>query len=351
MEIKKLLLSLALIGSIAFVFTYSNRQTPAPAPILQTVFNPVLLDWEQVSSPIPWENRDSHAVVVFRNKLWLMGGVDANGLVIKPGLVQYEKASHFSDVWSSEDGQNWPLVAKKSLWQNRRSMQVVEFKNRMWLIGGWTPEAGYQNDVWSSEDGINWTEEIKNAAWSAREGHQLVVFQNKMWLIGGVRYDKRQLFSDVWSSEDGINWKEATANAGFSPRWDHAVSVFNNKLWLTGGMEFGEKILNDVWYSENGNDWFLAIVSAPWSARQGHGLVNYKDKLWIISRLNTPAVGGKNDVWYSGDGINWQKTNNDPIWTGREDVAVVVFKDKIWVLGGMDKNWQWRNDVWYSTFE
>lgn len=347
-------------GIGAFIFAYSKgaekqsaaalimANNEASEPILEPAFNPASLSWEQVFLIIPWEPRDSHAVVIFKSKMWLMGGLNANGLVLKPDLVQYEKAPHFSDVWNSEDGQNWQLVAKASPWQNRRSIQVVEFKGKMWLMGGWGPEIGYQNDVWSSEDGVNWAREIKNAAWPAREGHQLVVFQDKMWLIGGVRYDKHQLFNDVWYSEDGINWKEATVNAAFTARWDHAVAVFNNKLWLTGGMDSGEKIFNDIWYSENGEDWFLASASAPWVARQGHGLVNYKNKFWVVSRLDVPAVGGKNDVWYSEDGIVWQKTVNDPLWSGREDASFTIFKDKIWLLGGMDKNWQWKNDVWYS---
>lgn len=255
-----LFIFLTIAGISAFIFIYSQGvvgQTtlPAPDPVIEPppepVFDAATLDWEQVVLSIPWQGRDSHAVVVYKDKLWLMGGLDANGLVIKLGLVQYEKAPHFSDVWSSEDGINWIQVVKESPWQDRRSIQVVNFKGKMWLMGGWGPKVGCKNDVWSSENGINWTKEIEHAAWPAREGHQLVVFQNKMWLMGGVRYDTHKLF---------------------------------------------------------------------------------------------------NDVWYSEDGINWQKTNNDPLWTGREDTTVVVFKDKIWVLGGMDKNWQWKNDVWFSTY-
>ncbi|MEK7080304.1 MAG: hypothetical protein AAB925_00530 [Patescibacteria group bacterium] len=363
MEINKILFTLilfiflAIAGISGFVFAYSKEietinqtQEQVLKPALQPVFDPAALNWEQTSSVIPWQARDSQAVVVFKNKMWLMGGLDANGLVLKPGLVQYEKALHFSDVWSSDDGINWQMVAKTSPWGDRRSIQVVEFKNKMWLMGGWGPVVKCQNDTWSSEDGINWTKETEHAAWPAREGHQLVVFQNKMWLIGGVRYDTHQLFNDVWYSEDGINWMEANVNANFSPRWDHAVAVFDNKLWLTGGMQFGEKILNDVWYSENGKDWILVIAPAPFTARQGHGLVSYKNKLWIISRLDVPAVGGENDIWYSDNGFNWQKTNNNPMWAGREDTSIAVFKDKIWVLGGMDKNWQWKNDVWFSIY-
>ena len=82
-------------------------ELPEPEP----VFNAEVLDWEQVSNQIPWEERDSHAVVIYKDKLWLMGGLNANGLVVKPGLVQYDKAKYFSDVWSSEDGITWTKIA------------------------------------------------------------------------------------------------------------------------------------------------------------------------------------------------------------------------------------------------
>ncbi len=309
----------------------------------EKIFNPAKLEWEQVSNKIPWQARDSHAVAVFKNKLWLMAGLDGTGFVEKPGQVEYEKTPHFSDVWSSEDGINWIQALAESPWKNRRSMQVAEFKGKLWLMGGWGPEIGPQNDVWSSEDGINWTMKIEHADWPAREGHQVVIFQEKIWLIGGVDYASRQLFNDVWYSEDGVNWTEAVKNAEWPARWDDAIAIFNNKLWVAGGMGFENKIFSDVWYSEDGVSWFLAKDDA-WPERQGHALINYKNRLWAVGRH------AENDVWYSEDGISWNKTAEDPLWLGREDAGFAVFKDKIWVLGGMDKNWQWRNDIWFSKF-
>ena len=321
-------------------------ETPPPAP----VFDAASLNWAEATSSAQWETRDSHAVVVYDNKIWVMGGLDANGHVLSPGNVDYGNSPHFSDVWSSDDGINWKLVLDKAPWGERRSIQVVDFLGKMWLMGGWGPKVGYKNDIWSSEDGVNWKLEAASAPWPAREGHQLLVFQNKIWLIGGVRYDKHQLFSDVWYSSDGINWAEATKNAGWSPRWDHASAVFDNKLWTIGGMDFKGGVFRDVWSSDDGIIWSLVNANPPFPVRQGHAVLGYENKLWVVSRLNIPAQGGGvNDVWYSDDGVNWQKTVQYPLWTGREDVGVVAFKDRIWVLGGMDSNWSWKNDVWYST--
>jgi hypothetical protein len=327
------------------------------APPQPQAFDPASLNWTQVTASAPWKTRDSHSVVVYNNKIWLMAGLNANGHMTEPGYVDYNSSPYFSDVWSSEDGINWKLVAEKSPWGKRRSAGLVDFKGKIWLLGGYSPDSGYKNDIWSTTDGINWKQESAFASWPVREGHDVLVFQDKLWLIGGVRYDKnissaskntKELFNDVWYSDDGVNWKEATAHAEWPARWDMGVGVFQNKLWLVDGMIFGSKMYNDVWYSDNGVNWTLATDNPPFVPRQGNFLTEYKGKLWVIGRLDG-VNGGANDIWFSEDGVRWQKTKIDPAWPGREDFGAVIFKDKIWILGGMDKNWKWTNDVWTST--
>ncbi|KKP32456.1 MAG: hypothetical protein A2360_00085 [Candidatus Staskawiczbacteria bacterium RIFOXYB1_FULL_32_11] len=363
MEIKKRLVILFCILFFLFIILvvtkifyknkFENREAmPVVKEVIvdiKPVFNPLKLDWQESTGSAEFEARDSHGLVAFKNKLWVMGGLNGNCCVQKLGLVDYEKAPHFLDVWSSEDGKIWKLENASAPWGKRRSIQVVEFKNKLFLLGGWGPEIGYKNDIWTSEDGINWKLEKENAEWSKREGHTALVFDNKIWVIGGVTYDSHKLTNDVWSSEDGIFWQKATDNAGFELRWDHVALAFNNKLWVIGGMGFDNKVFNDVWSSEDGIVWKQEVASAPFASRQGGGLVEFENKLWLISRLNADIYGaGVNDVWFSDNGINWQKTETDPEWSGREDVGVAVFKNKIWVVGGMDKDFVWENDVWSS---
>ena len=115
-------------------------------------------------------------------------------------------------------------------------------------------------------------------------------------------------------------------------------------------MDF-EDIYKDVWQSEDGVNWVLADDNPPFSARQGFSALDYRGNLWVVGRLNTSEYGGgENDIWYSPDGLKWEKTKQSPSWTGREDFAAVVFNEKIWILGGMDENWEWKNDVWSSEF-
>ncbi len=312
-------------------------------------FDPASLSWQEATLGADWPKRDSHAVVVFKDKIWVTGGLNGDENVLAPNAVEYWNSPYFKDVWNSDNGINWTLVATNTPWSNRRSIQVVVFKDKLWLMGGWGPYVNYKNDVWYSEDGINWTQATTSAAWPAREGHTLVVFKDKIWLMGGVRYDKRETKNDVWYSEDGVNWTSATSSAQWAPRWDHAVAVFDNKLWLSGGMDLKDNIFNDVWHTEDGVNWILATDNPPWQARQGHNMLVYKNKLWLLGRFNDTINGGANDVWYSEDGVNWQKTIKDPAWLGREDSCAVIFQNKMWILGGMNSKWKWTNDVWYSV--
>ncbi len=312
------------------------------------IFNPKKLSWTEITPSAPWEKRDSGEVFVFKNKMWLMGGISAENPKDNHA-VKYWEATHFNDIWNTEDGLNWTKVASSSAWAPRRSMSVVFFKDKLWMMGGWSPVTGYTNDIWTSTDGINWTKIVANAPWPAREGQLVEVFKNKMWLIGGVNYGERQTKNDVWYSSNGIEWTRVK-NIPWKPRWDHATQVFKGKLFLAGGMNLAGETFDDIWVTDDGLKWTLITDSPPWPSRQGHALLSYKNKLWIIGRLNDLENGGVNDVWYSNDGTNWTKTENNPQWAGREDFFSTVFKDRMWVFGGMDSSWQWRNDVWASKF-
>ena len=366
------LLAIFIIGSNkqpekTFLEILEARKYQAP---IDASFEPASLGWIKATSSANWEDRDSHATVVYKDKIWVMGGVNANGHVISenPGNVDYGDSKYFADVWSSPDGTNWQLATNNAAWGERRSVETVDFKGKMWLMGGWGPKVGYKNDIWSSTDGINWKQEAVSSAWPAREGHQLVVFQGKMWLIGGVNYGTHHilpwlfggftvghntLYNDVWSSEDGIHWTQSTNNASWSPRWDFASEVFNEKIWVIDGMDYyGQDghLFHDIWSSVDGKNWKLENANPPFATRQGNAALNYQNKLWVVSRLNSAEYGnGANDVWYSSNGISWQKTKQDSEWLGREDLGIVIFKDKMWALGGMDKNYHWNNDVWHSV--
>ncbi|MFH1037020.1 MAG: hypothetical protein V1756_03120, partial [Patescibacteria group bacterium] len=70
----------------------------------EEIFDPSRLSWQEATSNAAWTKRDSHAAVVFNGKMWVMGGLNGNGTVLAPGVVEYWKAAYFSDIWNSENG-------------------------------------------------------------------------------------------------------------------------------------------------------------------------------------------------------------------------------------------------------
>ncbi len=310
----------------------------------RTQFEPEYLTWEEAAANAPWSKRDAQTAVVFDDKIWLMGGIE-NGETKLP----YELHIHKSDVWVSENGKGWRLVTDKADWGERRAQASVVFKDKIWLIGGWEKKSWeHKNDVWYSEDGLNWFLATSSAGWSPRRGHSAVVFNDKIWLIGGV--DNKGAKNDVWYSEDGVNWESVggTDEAPWSKRYDQTVLVFKNKLWLIGGVQPGLAGEKDIWVSEDGKNWQLLTNNPPWPGRHGHCTLLFKERIWILGGWDGMGKGF-NDVWYSEDGLNWKRTLENAPWVGREDHSCGVLKEKIWVMGGMSTGGGRENDVWYSV--
>jgi N-acetylneuraminic acid mutarotase len=301
--------------------------------------------WTRALTGATWSNRDSHAALVFHDKLWVLGGWGAGPL---------------NDVWSSDDAVSWQLVTAEAPWPARKAMAAVVFRDRMWILGGATGGAEQANDVWSSADGTTWTQVTAAAPWSRRHNHAAVVFRGRIWVLGGWGGDRdgRDL-NDVWSSSDGAHWTRVTASAPWSGRNGHSAVVFNDRLWVLGGWGKGEKgdgNLNDVWSSSDGVRWQRAAGRTPWSPRNHQSAVVYQGKLWVLGGWgqNGSQEGNLNDVWSLTPGRSgravWQSVTGQAQWLPRNGHAGVVFRDKMWVIGGWSHfiGGSSVNDLWSS---
>jgi hypothetical protein len=242
-----------------------------------------------------WEGRHTAGYVVFKDKMWIIGG-DAN-----QGHYQY-------DVWNSENGKSWDLITDSVPWGPRVLHYTVVFKDKIWIMGGQTlpqfanAEELFYSDIYNSEDGINWTKvETNNNKWLPRGliGGR-AVFKDRIWIIGGGTYDTpnrstRILYSDVWSSIDGINWECHTPYAKWEAREFHNVAVYDNKLWLLEGASDGQirgkKNRNDVWYSEDGETW-IELPNTPWEPRHASSIFVKDNAMYIVGGNNMQS-----DVW------------------------------------------------------
>jgi hypothetical protein len=279
-----------------------------------------------------WQPRDSQGELVFRDRMWILGGW-FNSFAASP-----------RDVWNSADGKNWTLVAKDAPWKHSDLPMTVAFAGKMWLMGGWyngrLPGHSASNEVWWSADGAHWKPTAHKAAWNPRLAAGTVVFKGKMWILGGTEDyyfgNEKSVKNDVWSSIDGSEWELVTQNAGWLPRAYQAALVHDGKMWVMGGGNYVPqyRAYNDVWSSEDGATWTKVIEAAPWHPRIWFSAAAYRDRIWVLGGWSNNPSQNWGDVWYSKDGRHWTQLKSERIWKARHEHSAYVFQDKLWIVGG-----------------
>jgi hypothetical protein len=145
-------------------------------------------EWRQETANAPWSPRAYHAAVVHDEKIWVLGGGN-----------YVPKYHALSDVWCSTDGVKWERVLEKAPWPPRIWFSAVVYRGRMWVLGGWSnnPSRNW-GDVWYSRDGKQWKQLQSKVIWKARHEHSAYVFKDRIWVAGG---HAQPLNSEVWSLE------------------------------------------------------------------------------------------------------------------------------------------------------
>ena len=298
-------------------------------------------DWVQVTPNAGWRARDSSGELVFKDQLWIMGG----------WFDSFQTPPR--DVWNSADGKSWSLVKEDAPWKYSDLPMTIAFADRMWMMGGWTNGRlaghGATNEVWSSTDGQSW-DLVTHASWSPRIAAAIVEFKGRMWILGGTENyyfgDETSLKNDVWSTADGKTWTRETAAAEWSPRAYHQAVVLNDKIYVFGGGNYVPNYIarNDVWSSSDGKTWEKVTENAEWSPRLWFSSVVYRDRMWVLGGWSNNPSQNWGDVWYSSDGSHWQQLKSSTIWKARHEHSAFVFRDKIWLAGGHAQ--PLSNEVW-----
>lgn len=216
---------------------------------LEMRFRPVvrrsrdMRQWETLPGRSNLPNRIFYGLAYFDGKFWLAGGFDGR--------------RYYNDVWNSVDGARWNRVVEHAAWSPRSSASLLEFRGRLWLLGGGVidgekeMDAQSRHQAWSSPDGIVWTK--VGDGLPRHSGGTPVVFDDQLWLVGANRDGRFGRASLV--TRDGMHWREEPAP--WTPRGGVAAWVHDGKLWITGGKysvtENGEIRFiysNDVWAME-----------------------------------------------------------------------------------------------------
>jgi hypothetical protein len=320
---------------LEIVVTAQDGQTTT-SYLLKVIRRPIDPTWTQASGSAGFSGRFGFESVVFKGRLWVIGGSSTN-------------FDYLNDIWYSQDGISWTRATENGGFRPRRNHQVVEHRGQLWLIGGETGMTEYANDVWTSKDGVYWTQVDVKESYPSLVNHQVTVFKGQMWIVGG--YGAEATGHAVWSSKDGKVWTEEIREAAFPDRDGHQLVSFRNKMWIIGGRQRGSARFADVWSSQDGVNWTqVADLSiSGFQPRMLHEAAVYAGRMWVSGGY-VEGVGAANDVWYTKDGAEWNRATESADFVGRIGHQMVQFKGRLWVLGGTD-NQVARNDIWYSNAE
>jgi hypothetical protein len=313
--------------------------------------------WTQVAKKAEFAPRDGAGALVFKDRMWLIGGWNPGDKKSFPRVCNNE-------VWSSTDGAKWTLQKKNTFldrtfdptrdWEGRHTAGYVVFKDRMWIVGGDVNQGHYHNDVWNSDDGKKWAliNKGKPVPWGPRALHHTVAFDKKIWVLGGqtipqIAKEKEAFHRDVWTTSDGVKWEQVKPK---EPYWSArgmigGSAVFKGRIWILGGGTYDtpkvktRNFYNDVWSSADGVAWTRHAEKAPWEARQYHEVAVFDDRLWVLEGYG--PKGNRNDVWYSADGVNWYEVPKTP-WKARHAASVFVHDKAMWVVAGNNM----ESDAW-----
>lgn len=235
-------------------------------------------------STIPY--RYGHRLIVFGEKLFMVGGKDG--------------ASVYNEVWYTDDGEIWYDYGNTIAFDERYDFGLVEYNNKLWVVGGFNSGDTALSDVWSSTDGFTWTEVTQVSGYTARGNHATWTYGGCIWIHGGIGT------TNIYQTTDGATWTEVAADAGVGQRTGHGVISYNGYMFMVAGMDTATP-QNDVYSSTDGITWSLLTGSAEFSARYNYTLLVYLDELYVICGYTGSTW--PEDVFHSNTGVTWTQSS------------------------------------------
>jgi hypothetical protein len=209
--------------------------------------------WTTLTDQAPWQtDRLDPSVLVYRNRLWFIGGMSDYGT---PNLAYH------NDVWSSNDGRNWEQVTASTNFLPRAWTSAMIFDGKMFLLGGannnlWPEEAHNTSEIWFSENGQEWFELRTEQIWGARHASLTVsADQDTMLLMAGFGWgDVSRIYNDVWTFRATFYFSKAQGELRSLRTWgrnidgsgrvpesfsaDHQVFILRNRDLFTADERF-----------------------------------------------------------------------------------------------------------------
>jgi hypothetical protein len=323
-----------LILSLVFLISSCSKTAGPSQPLWQTTPGatptPSGREWQEMETKVPFTPKTGFSSIEFKGRVWLIGGVADNCK---------------NDVWYSNNFETWSTSTPHAEFQTRKEHAVCVYDNKMWIIGGIScKENKILSDVWVSEDGLTFNAISENPPFGKRAGHNVFTFNEHLFLIAG--YDGKEEKNDVWITKDGKKWEKHNVinpEAIYSPRKNAGLVVYKSKIWLIAGENKGQ-LLNDVWFSINGVDWEPATDNASFQPRKNASLTVFGGRMWIIGGKKDKDE--KTDIWWSDDGKKWEEIKFKKFPENLSGFSIIPYRDRLWLLGGMADGKEFTNSIW-----
>lgn len=248
------------------------------------------------------------------------------------------------------------VLTTKAPYEWRDGARLHFFKNKYWMLGGWTvaPRKSWDgddttNEIWSSTDLVSWTLERKHvsnptmkgpdARWTRRHCFGSVIFKDAIWVIGRDHIASAPIL-DVWRSKDAVNWECLMPEGPMSRKRMPLVTTYAGAIHVLGGEleEMGKPRVStpDHFRSSDGLNW-EKLPDMPF-VRSSGGAVEIDGMLLVLGgNSGATGVGNRpvrnNDVW-AWNGAKWQRQIEHAPWPPMMWMDVVVYDRKVWVLAG-----------------
>ena len=233
-------------------------------------------DFMEIESDGHKLNDMSHSPgVASDGKLWLIGGSSVNPKKCSNEVWCYQKNERNENEWVRDK--------ISSRFTERMGHCVVEFKNKIWVLGGLNGSDPL-NDVWSydqkeKDENKKWHQVTANAKWPARCLFAALVTptvgvppfdSEKIWIYGGTKDpDEIEPRIDLWSTTDGVNWEEAKIfELGPLPGQPNGATLLwaDNRLHLAGSFKAGTREDSDNGATLSATVYSLCADRYQWEA-------------------------------------------------------------------------------------
>jgi len=290
-------------------------------------------------------------------------------------------------------------IQNNSLFSPRRGHSVVEYHDKVYVIGGETCDGGQicdadkwqmprvrqVSDVWSTEDLVVWNRVTDEAGFGGRAFHASVVFQDAIWVFGGGSPDCQytveneidvHLCQDGWfSSDNGASWTNVISkqkDTWWYPRIGHSIAVYDNRVWIFGGVGVSThaypEVFRDVWFNPDPahtswsnvpQDWCLTLETrceVGWLGSAAALIHGSNNLMFLDGSVSFPKGGGsstpgsevivltddnKDGSNFNVSHLHFNDGNQSAPWGAIGVAAETMSDDSVWLLGGSSSEVQW----------